>query len=95
MALQFIIKVYPKASFQKIVLGEENLLKCYIKSAPEKGKANQEIVKMFSKLLQIPQLKIEIVKGGMGRIKTISISENMTYNELLKKLSIFVQQSLF
>lgn len=95
MALQFIIKAFPKSSHQKIILDESNMLKCYIKGAPEKGKANQEIVKMFSKLLGIPQLKIEIVKGQMGRIKTISILEDITYNEILKKLNIFVQQSLF
>lgn len=95
MALQCIIKVYPKSAHQKVVLDDSGMLKCYIKSAPEKGKANQEVIKMFSKLLDIPQLKIEIVKGQMGRIKTISILENITYNELLKRLSIFVQQSLF
>lgn len=95
MALQFIVKAFPKSSSQKLVLDESNMIKCYIKGAPEKGKANQEIIKMFSKLLGIPQLKIEIIKGQMGRIKTISIVENMTYNEMLKKLNLFVQQSLF
>ena len=95
MALQFIIKAFPKSSSQKLVLDESNMIKCYIKSAPDKGKANQEIIKMFSKLLGLPQLKIEIIKGQMGRIKTISIVENMTYNEMLKKLNLFVQQSLF
>jgi len=95
MALQCVIKVFPKSSNQKIVLDAANMLKVYIKSPPEKGKANQEVIKLFSKLLDIPQAKIEIVRGQMGRMKTISILENITYNEVLKKLSIFVQQSLF
>jgi hypothetical protein len=95
MALQFVVKAVPKSSKQQIVLDKSGMLKCYIKSAPEQGKANQEIIKFLSKQLDIPQVKIEIIKGLSSRIKTISILENITYNQLLEKLSIFVQQPLF
>jgi len=49
---------------------EKNALRVAIKAEPEKGKANKEVVKYFSKLLQ---KKIKIVSGLKSRTKVISV----------------------
>jgi len=66
------IKVVPKAKKQKIV--EENgKLKVYLKSPPEDGKANKELIEVLSKYLKVKKNKIEIIKGQFSRNKVVKI----------------------
>ena len=44
--------------------------KLYLKSAPEKGKANRELIKFFKKKLN---MKVEIIQGKKSRDKTLKI----------------------
>jgi len=63
------IKVIPNAS--KTELKEENnQLKLHLKSVPEKGKANQELIKFFKKKLG---LKVEIKSGEKSRDKVLRV----------------------
>lgn len=64
------IKVIPNASKSKLI--EENQqLKLYLKSVPEKNKANQELVKFFKKEFN---LKVEIKSGEKSRLKILRIT---------------------
>ncbi len=56
-----------------------------IKSVPQKGKANKEIIKEFSKLTKN---SVEIISGHKSHHKTIKIY-NMNKNEFLKILDSF------
>ncbi len=63
------LKVIPNSS--KIELKEENnQLKLYLKSVPEKGKANSELIKFFKKEFN---LKVKIIKGEKNRNKVIEV----------------------
>jgi len=63
------IKVIPNSS--RTDLKEENRkLKLYLKSVPEKNKANSELVKFFKKKFN---LKVEIVSGQKSREKVLRI----------------------
>jgi uncharacterized protein len=66
------VTVQPKSSRSCIVYSE-NTIKVYINSAPIDGKANEECVALFSKLLKIAKSKIIIVKGEKGRKKRLHI----------------------
>jgi len=63
----------PKAASDEIVglLGER--LKIRITAPPVDGKANAHIIKWFSKLFKVPKSDIEIVRGELGREKTLRI----------------------
>ena len=75
------VKVIPKSSPQGIseilkesIDGEEVLTyKIRIKSAPEKGKANDELIKFLAKEFATPKENIEIISGKTDRIKLIRI----------------------
>lgn len=54
------------------LLGEDTL-KIRISAAPEKGKANKELVEFLSKVLRIPRSRIEIVSGHTSPKKVIEI----------------------
>lgn len=73
------VKVTPNSSknkIGKIVLDEKNqeYLKVNVAAVPEDGKANEEIIKFFAKILKIPRSKIEILRGEISRIKILKIT---------------------
>ena len=63
------IKVIPHAG--RTELTEENAkLKLYLKSAPEKGKANAELIKFFKKKYK---LSVRIKSGETSREKVLEL----------------------
>ena len=60
-------------------------LKVSIKAAPENGKANEAIIKFFSKEWKIAQKNLEIVSGSRSSYKLMQI--NNSDNDFLNKLN--------
>ncbi|MGE0243778.1 MAG: DUF167 domain-containing protein [Nitrososphaeraceae archaeon] len=52
-----------------------NEIKVSLKSKPENGKANQELIKLLSKYFRISSDKIKIIQGIKSRKKIIHISD--------------------
>ena len=52
-----------------------NEIKISLKSKPEHGKANQELLKLLSHYFQVSSDKIKIIKGLKSRKKIIYISD--------------------
>jgi hypothetical protein len=88
MPLSIEIKVIPASGKQKCILEGENSLKCYLKSSPERGKANTELIRFLSKKLKIPQFRIKIMSGATLRRKSIKIYEEIEFEEVCEKLGI-------
>lgn len=63
----------PKAANDEIVGIHGHRLKMRITAPPVDGKANEHIVKWFSKLFKVPKNNIEILQGESGRQKTLRI----------------------
>lgn len=95
MPLIIDIKVVPRSGKNKWMLDKSGQLKCYLKSPPEKGLANKELIKLLAKALSIPQKEITIVFGAASRNKRLKISVDITFEQLLAFLKIEKQQSLF
>lgn len=94
MALIIEVKVIPLAGRQAWKLEGERL-KCYIKSAPQKGKANNEVRMLIAQALHLPTAKITIISGATTRIKKIKIDAPLSFDMVLKALHIEQQISLF
>lgn len=72
------IKVIPKSSKSEIVEimkdGEgEETIKIRIKAVPEKGKANEELIKFLSKELKLPRENFKILSGKTEQLKLIKV----------------------
>ena len=65
---QLRIKVKPSSNKNKIVKMENGVFKVWLKSAPEKGKANKELQKYLKKITGI---SVKIVTGLTSENKTI------------------------
>lgn len=71
------IKVQPKAGEVKFVEKmDDETYKIKLKAAPEKGKANEELIKFLSDQLQIPKDKILIIGGHTSPRKLLKIPDD-------------------
>ena len=70
------IKVRPKSAKTEISeILSDGTIKIRIKAAPEKGKANAELIKFLASELNIHKSKISILSGKTETLKLIKISE--------------------
>ena len=76
-------------------LDKSGTLRCYLKSAPEKGLANKELIKEVARILSITQQDVEIVSGATRRNKRLKVNLALSLDQLLAILGIERQQSLF
>ena len=83
-------KVVPKASHTKIADAQGNIIRIRIAAPPEKGKANQELLRFLVKLLGVPKANAEILSGGTSRLKRVvveGLSEEKARQALLNSPS--------
>ncbi len=95
MPLTFQVKVTPSAGRVAWVLDKSGILKCYLKSPPEQGKANKELIKLLAKALKVTSADVEIVSGLASRTKRITVATNITFEDLIALLGIERQTMLF
>ncbi|XDD44777.1 DUF167 domain-containing protein (plasmid) [Leptospira sp. WS60.C2] len=71
--MKFSVKVKTNQKTQelKFVSNQECIVR--LKSLPIEGKANQELISLFSEHFKIPKKEIKIVSGEHSKIKWIEI----------------------
>ena len=94
MAVFVEIKVIPSSGKQKFVTDKSGNIKVYLKSPPEKGKANTELIKLLSKKLDVPQNDISIALGATTRKKRIKIETALSQNQINQMLGISNQLTI-
>lgn len=62
--------VKPNSPKTEITKQEKDILKLNVKAPPEKGKANKEVIKFFTKLLK---KQVKITKGFKSKEKILMI----------------------
>ncbi|AMW26780.1 MAG: DUF167 domain-containing protein [Limnospira sp. PMC 1291.21] len=70
----FNIQVKPNSPQQLIRKEADGSLTVYLKSPPVDGKANQELIKLLAKKLDVPKSNIKIKSGLSSRRKLVEIS---------------------
>ncbi len=69
------VKVIPKSPKTKIInILDDGTWKIRLKAVPEKGKANQELIKYLSKLLGVSKNQISIISGQTDHLKLLRLS---------------------
>jgi len=80
-ASRITIQVQPKSGRNKITRFEEGVVYIKIAAPPVKGKANQELIKYLSDILEVSKSSIIIEKGATGKRKLVSI-QGLTQSEV-------------
>jgi len=87
----FIAKVVPGSSGATRICGLlDEMLKVKVSAAPEKGKANQCLIKFLSKQLGVKKNAVSIISGTTSPVKHVQVS-GMSADVLLKKLNLIEQ----
>lgn len=94
MAVRLELKVCPQSGKQGFSRDKSGMIKCQLKSPPEGGKANEELIKLIGKILRIPQENIIILQGITARKKLIKIETNETLDQIIQKLGIQTQTTI-
>lgn len=89
MSVVIELKVVPNSKQQGFEQDKSGLIKCRLKSKPEGGKANEELVKLLSKTLGIATDCFKILRGATSRNKMIKIdTQNFDLPGILGRLGI-------
>lgn len=72
--ITFDIKVQPGSSKNELKGYKDGVLKVKITAAPDKGKANKELIDFFSGLFEVKKSDVTIIKGDKSRNKSIKIT---------------------
>jgi len=73
------VKVRPGSSRQGVRVLENGEIIVHVHSSPEKGKANQELIKLLSRRMGVSASRLQIVRGEKSRRKTILIKDIDTH----------------
>jgi len=71
--MKYTVKIIPKSSKNEIVEYGDDFLKIKIKAVPERGKANEELIKFLSKYFEVSKSSIRIINGEKRKNKIIEI----------------------
>ncbi|HUT81794.1 MAG TPA: DUF167 domain-containing protein [Candidatus Bathyarchaeia archaeon] len=85
------VSVKPNSKTQEVLFDSDiDALVFYLKSPPDKGKANKELVKFLAKLLNISSANVQLTSGQTSRDKTITI-QNTSIIDLQNRLNEIVE----
>lgn len=87
-AVEFDVRVLPRSSRSEIVGMHDGALKIKLKSPPVDGAANDELVRLLSKILGTSRSNVKIVSGAASRNKRVRVTglpENSVREVLLDK----------
>jgi len=88
--LSLKVKVKPGSKETKLERFVDNLLTLRIKAQPEKGKANQELIRYLSRVLQLPEELITIAHGHTSQYKLLKLPPQAL--KRLKELVLLAEQ---
>lgn len=94
MAVVLEFKVIPNAKAQGFEQSSGGQLKCRLKSKPEGGKANEELIKFIAKKLGVSTDDIKLLRGATARNKLIKIDTKIPQQDALLRLGIEIQGKL-
>lgn len=92
MGLIIDIKAVPNSGKRLCVL-EKGGIKCFLKSSPERGAANKELIKLVADTLNLVQTDVEIIAGLTSRNKKIKIYTSLTKEEFFTAFGFHFQNN--
>ncbi|HEX7319216.1 MAG TPA: DUF167 domain-containing protein [bacterium] len=71
--IQIKIKVIPRSKKQELIVMPDGSLRVKLRSVPEKGKANKELIELIASHYDVSRSSVAIIKGEFAREKIVSI----------------------
>lgn len=93
MAITVEVKVIPSSGRVGWMRDKSGMLKCFLKSPPEQGQANEELLKIVAKALGVPVKTVTIISGYQSRKKVIKIDAAITQDAFLHAIGMVIQKT--
>ena len=74
IGVRVYVKVTPRAGKNEVIKISEGEYKVKVTAVPEKGKANDAVIKILANYFDLPKSSIKIIGGKSTRIKLIEIN---------------------
>lgn len=68
------VRVQPKSSRQELVTLSSTEFRARLTSAPDKGRANRELLELLAGHLGLPLSRLKIIRGEKSRVKLVEVS---------------------
>jgi uncharacterized protein (TIGR00251 family) len=85
--LAFAVRVTPRASRDELAGAAEGVLKVRLTAPPVEGAANQALIKLLAKALDLPKSRLRLLAGEKSRNKTVWV-EGLQPAELERRLGL-------
>jgi len=79
------VRVQPKASRNQVDGFEENTLRLRVTAPPTEGQANDGVITLLAKALEVSKSRLEIVRGHSSREKLISV-QTLSEQEVRRRI---------
>ncbi len=79
------VRVMPSARENRIDGWYGHALRLRVRAPPEKGKANEAVIRLLAELLEVPPARIRVVRGTASRDKLIEVEGLEEVDTLLGK----------
>lgn len=86
MSAEFVVRVIPRSSRQKVELQPDRVLKVWLHAAPTDGQANRALCEFLAKSAGVAPSAVAIVSGAGTRTKRVRI-EGIELPALWERLS--------
>lgn len=71
--MKYLISVKLKAKTERVEETESGFI-VHINAPPEKGKANEAIIRLLARYFNVPRSRIRIIRGRTSRMKLVEIT---------------------
>ena len=72
--MKIFVKTHPKASKVQVLAKDADHYEVWVREVPEKGKANEAVIKALSSHLGVARSRLTVTSGHASRNKVIEIS---------------------
>lgn len=72
-AVRLAVQVVPNASRSEVAGEAEGVVRIRLQAPPIDGRANEELVRLLSRLLGLPKSAIDVVQGQSARKKMVAL----------------------
>ena len=83
--MRTVVRVVPKARRNAVKVADDGSLRVRVTAAPEDGKANEALVSLLSKQLQVPKFSVRVVRGHRARDKVVEV-DGLSAQEMVDRL---------
>ncbi|MBI2093947.1 MAG: DUF167 domain-containing protein [Candidatus Omnitrophica bacterium] len=68
------VKTHPGASKEMLIGHSPGRFEAWIKAKPQEGKANEALLSLLSRILQIPRNRLRLIRGHNSRQKLFQVN---------------------